>query len=101
MFRRNFLQLMTLAITGGLTSIESFSAEPTRTVTYQVKGFSCVTCATGLDTMLGRQKGIRSCKSTYPEGLVTVCYDPAQITQERIKAFVEELGFRVTRSAKG
>lgn len=101
MFRRNFLQLMTLASANGLASIESLAAEPTRTVTYQVKGFSCITCATGLDTMLGRQRGIKSSKSTYPAGVVTVCFNPDQITEERIVSFIAELGFTVTRSARG
>jgi copper chaperone CopZ len=101
MFRRRFLQLMTLAGANGLASIESLAVEPTRTATYQVKGFSCVTCATGLDTRLGRQKGIKSSKSTYPEGLVTVCFNPGQITEERIVAFISELGFTVTRGTKG
>jgi copper chaperone CopZ len=100
MIRRNFLRLMTLASVSGLASIESLAAEPTQTMTYQVKGFSCVTCATGLDAMLGRQRGIKSSKSTYPAGVVTVCFNPDQITEQRIIGFVEELGFSVTRSTK-
>ncbi len=101
MFRRRFLQLMTFAGANGLASIESLAAEPTRTATYRVKGFSCVTCATGLDTMLGRQEGIKSSRSTYPAGLVTVCFNPGEITEERIVAFIAELGFTVTHGAKG
>ena len=100
MFRRRFLQLITLASANGLVSIESLAAEPTRTATYRVKGFSCITCATGLDTMLSHQKGIKSSKSTYPAGIVTVCFNPGQITGPRIVAFIEELGFTVTNGAK-
>jgi len=101
MFRRNFLQLITLASASGLASIESLAAEPAQIATFQVKGFSCITCATGLDTMLGRQRGIKSSKSTFPEGVVTVCFIPGHITEERIVAFIAELGFTVTRSARG
>jgi copper chaperone CopZ len=101
MFRRRFLQLMTLASANSLASIESLATESTRTATYQVKGFSCITCATGLDTMLTRQKGIKSSKSTYPAGVVTVCFNPDRITEERIVAFIAELGFTVTHGAKG
>jgi copper chaperone CopZ len=101
MFRRRFLQLMTLASAGGLASVESLAAEPTRTATFQVKGFSCITCATGLDTMLCRQRGIQSSKSNYPEGVVTVCFNPGQISEERIVTSIAELGFTVTRSTKG
>jgi copper chaperone CopZ len=101
MFRRKFLQLMTLASANGLASIESLATEPIRTATYRVKGFSCITCATGLDTMLSQQKGIKSSKSTYPAGVVTVCFNPDQITEERIVAFIAGLGFSVVHSEKG
>jgi len=92
---------MTFASANSLASIESLAAEPTRTAAYQVKGFSCITCATGLDTMLCRQKGIKSSKSTYPAGVVTVCFHPGQIAEQQIVAFIEELGFTVANSAKG
>ncbi len=71
MFRRRFLQLVTMASVGSLAPLEAMAASQ-QTVTYFVKGFSCITCATGLDTMLSQQKGITSSKSTYPEGKVTV-----------------------------
>jgi hypothetical protein len=32
--------------------------------------------------------------------VVTVCFNPDQITEQRIIGFVEELGFSVTRSTK-
>ncbi len=100
MFQRTFLQLMTLASASSLTAIDSLAAESTRTATFQIKGFSCVTCATGLDTMLSRQRGINSSKSTYPAGVVTVCFNPDQMTEERIVDFIERLGFIVARSAR-
>ena len=81
MFRRRFLQLMTIASVGGMAPLEAMSAGASRTVIYLVKGFSCITCATGLDTMLRQQKGVTSSKSTYPEGKVTVGFDPNQINR--------------------
>ena len=95
MFRRRFLQLVTMASVGGLASIEALEAAAIRTVIYHVKGFTCITCATGLDTLLGQQKGIASSKSTYPEGNVTVAFDPRQITEQAIVAFITDLGFTV------
>jgi copper chaperone CopZ len=100
MFRRRFLQIVTMAGVGTLASLEGMSAG-TSTVVYFVKGFSCITCATGLDTMLGQQKGIHSSKSTYPEGKVTVGFDPHQITEQAIVAFIADLGFTVEREQKG
>ncbi len=93
MFRRRFLQLLTMASVSSLASLEAMAV--TRTVTWFVKGFSCITCATGLDTMLGQQKGISSSKSTYPEGKVTVAFNPGQITEQTIVKFITDLGFKV------
>ena len=95
MFRRRFLQLLTMASVGGLAPLEAVSAAPTQTVIYQVKGFTCITCATGLDTLLSQQKGVASSKSTYPEGKVTVAFDPGHITEQAIVTFITGLGFTV------
>ena len=101
MFRRRFLQMMTIASVSGLAPLEAVSAGTGTTVTWFVKGFSCITCATGLDTMLGQQKGITSSKSTYPQGKVTVGFDPHQITEQAIVAFITDLGFTVPPERKG
>jgi copper chaperone CopZ len=99
MFRRKFLQLMTVATAGGLTPLHGMAATAAASsvVEYRVKGFSCITCATGLDTMLGQQKGIQSSKSTYPEGKVIVNFDPDQIGEAAIAAFITDLGFTVEK----
>jgi copper chaperone CopZ len=95
MFRRRFLQLVTMASVGGLAPLEGIAAGAIKTVTYMVKGFSCITCATGLDTMLSQQKGITSSKSTYPEGKVTVGFDPKKTSEQAIIGFIHSLGFEV------
>jgi copper chaperone CopZ len=95
MFRRRFLQLATIASVGGLVPLEGNAAQAGKTVVYVVKGFSCITCATGLDTLLGQQKGIAWSRSTYPEGKVSVGFDPRQITEQTIVDFISELGFKV------
>jgi len=94
MLRRRFLQFVPLATALGLVPLKAAKGE-SEVVTYRVKGFSCVTCATGLDTMLSQQKGIASSKSTYPGGIVQVAFDPEEISQNQIAAFIAELGFTV------
>jgi len=81
MFRRRFLQIIALASTG-LAPLSAIEARASKTAIYRVKGFSCITCATGLDTMLLQQRGIRSSKSIYPDCKVTVVFDPDQIAEE-------------------
>ncbi|MGA7316495.1 MAG: hypothetical protein WBX22_21275 [Silvibacterium sp.] len=95
MIRRQFIQLVTLAGAGGLATMGAIEAGETRTVTYHVKGFSCITCAVGLDTMLGRHEGIVRSHSTYPEGIVTIDFHPSLITESSIKGFISEMGFTV------
>jgi len=99
MFRRRFLQMFTVAGVGGLTGLDGVASEKLKLATYKVKGFSCITCATGLDTMLSRHKGIQSSLSTYPEGVVKVAFHPEQVTGEWITGFIAELGFTVESSA--
>jgi copper chaperone CopZ len=99
MFRRKFLQIMTVATAGGLAPLQGVAATAGGVVSFRVKGFSCVTCATGLDAMLGQQKGIQSSKSTYPEGKVVVNFDPDRITESAIAAFISDLGFTVEKES--
>ena len=66
-----------------------------KTVVFQVKGFSCITCAVGLDTMYSRTKGILSSHSTYPEGKVTVRFDPGSIDDAAVRAVITDAGFTI------
>jgi hypothetical protein len=90
MQRRHFVQMMTLASAGTLTAIEAARIGDTQTVVWHVKGFTCVTCAVGLETMLQQQKWV---KATYPEALVTIRYAPRLVTDVQLRGFVSELGF--------
>jgi len=98
MIRRRFLQLLTVAGAGGL---RGFAGESAKRVAYRVKGFSCPTCATGLDATLGKERGIVSSHSTYPEGVVAVRYLPETTSEEWIAGFIEDLGFTVEGHLKG
>ena len=95
MIRRNFLQSLAAAGTSSVAALGIVAASELRTVTYRVNGFSCVTCAVGLDTMLLQQKGIVRSKSTYPEGVVVITFDPRIMNDKAVVAFIAEQGFRV------
>lgn len=99
MFRRQFMQLVALTGIGGLNPLESIAASgPRTTLILQVKGFTCITCAVGLDTLLGKEKGIASSRSTYPEGRVTVVFDPQASSEDAIRKVIAEMGFTVVSS---
>jgi copper chaperone CopZ len=99
MIRRRLLQLAALSGAGALAPLEAMAKTAANaaamTVVFQVKGFSCVTCAVGLDTMFSRTKGIVSSHSTYPEGKVTVRFDPGAIDQAQVRAVIADAGFTI------
>jgi Cu+-exporting ATPase len=86
MIRRNF-------IAGLAAAVGTLPAADTKTVTYTIKGFTCVACAVGLDTLLQRQDGVIHSHSTYPEARTTIEYKPAVMTEQALKAFISEMGF--------
>lgn len=93
MIRRRFIQFMSLAGAGGLATTRIARASKNQTITYQITGFSCVTCAVGLDVMLRRNKGVLRSQSNYPAAITTVEFEPAIITNDAIKSLIAEMGF--------
>lgn len=92
MQRRHFVQLVTFA--GGLAAVEAAAhTGDTKTVAYRVRGFTCVTCAVGLETMLRQQKGVKWAKATYPDASVTIKYDSSAVTEPALRGFIADLGF--------
>lgn len=97
MVRRDFIQKIAAAGTGTAAAAAAKPA-PAARVVYMVKGFTCITCAVGLEVVLRGIKGISEAKATYPEGKVTVGYDPALQSEEKIRAFIDKAtGFQVSR----
>src|SRR5579859_2698282 len=103
MIRRKFLQLVALSGAGALaplgaiagTAVAANANTKAKTAVFLVKGFSCITCAVGLDTMFSRTAGILSSHSTYPEGKVTVRFDPGSITEAAVRAVITDAGFTI------
>ena len=93
MVRRRFLGLVTLAGAGGLTTLSRAGTQRKETALFQVEGFTCITCAVGLETLLMREKGIVAAKATYPEALATITYQPGSTSKETIAAVIESMGF--------
>jgi copper chaperone CopZ len=94
-FRRDFIQRLTVGGISGVAATGAIQASDLKIVTYRVKGFTCVTCAVGLETMLQREKGITSAKASYPKATVIIRFDPELVTENSLKGFISEMGFRV------
>jgi copper chaperone CopZ len=101
MIRRKFLQFAALSTAAGVGALEALAGTDHTTVVFSVKGFSCITCAIGLDTLLAKEKGVFSSDSTYPEGKVTVKFNPKVCSEHSIRARIAEMGFTVESSHNG
>jgi Cu+-exporting ATPase len=90
MFRRSF---MTRLAMGSAAAAGGVNASDSKTVTYKITGFSCVTCAVGLDTMLQQQDGVIRSQSSYPETTSKIEFKPSVTNEKTLKKFISEMGF--------
>ena len=67
MVRRDFIH-RTLAGAASLTPLGAAQTGKNQTLVYRVAGFTCITCAVGLETLLGRQKGVARVEASIPMG---------------------------------
>ena len=95
MYRRKFLSLAAFAGAGSLAAIEGVAHAERRTVTFRITGFTCVTCAIGLETMLEKERGVIRAKASYPDSVTTITYNPAVTSEGRLADFITTTGFRV------
>ena len=91
MFRRNFITRLAMS---GATTMATVSAADSKTVTYRIKGFTCVTCAVGLDTLLSKQEGVVRVHSSYPDATTVIEFRPSRTNENALKEFISEMGFR-------
>ncbi len=101
MIRRRFLGFMTLAGAGGIATLSKAAATEKRSVAYKVSGFTCVTCAVGLETLLHREKGVLSASASYPDGTTLITFNPAVISEQQINAVIDSMGFHAEPIARG
>jgi copper chaperone CopZ len=104
MDRRNFLYRVMAGVAGTTTafavteatcSTGSRAAGETQCVAYEVKGFSCVACAVGLETMLLQHKGVTRVKASYPEARIVIGFDRNLTSEENLREFIAACGFSV------
>ena len=86
---------------GGLATLKTLEAGDSKTVAYSVKGFTCITCAVGLETLLRQEKGVLSAKASYPDASVVIRYQPGAITEDQLKKFIADMGFKAEPKLQG
>jgi copper chaperone CopZ len=109
MDRRRFIcQITAAAAAGAAANLElarvavprethgsTAAGEETRSVTYQIKGFTCITCAVGLEVMLRGLKGVTRANASYPANNVVIGFDEQVTDENELKAFIRVCGFSV------
>jgi len=94
MDRRNFICGVGVVGAAGLTAADA-AARETTSVAYKVKGFTCITCAVGLEVMLRQQKGVTRAKASYPQNSVVIGFDGKLTSEKTLKEFIAGCGFSV------
>lgn len=97
MIRRKFIGLMTLASAGSMLAHETVEAAEQKTVTYRISGFTCVTCAVGLETLLQKERGVVWAKTSYPNNTATITYHLKLTSESSLVEFIESAGFKAEK----
>lgn len=103
MDRRQFLNRVAGGVacatagSGLVTGLELAAPAPrnSRSVVYHVKGFSCITCATGLEVMLLRKNGVLRASASYPDARVSIAFAENLISEADLRNFIASCGFTV------
>lgn len=98
MIRRKFLGMITLAGAGAV-AMEGMDFAERKTVTFRIAGFTCITCAIGLETLLEKERGVIHVNASYPKSNATITYHPRLTSEASLVSFIEEAGFKATRQA--
>ena len=70
-------------------------AKENSSVHWKVSGFTCITCAVGLEVMLKGLKGVARAKATWPGNEVSIGYDRNLTDVKTLREFVAVCGFQV------
>jgi copper chaperone CopZ len=73
------------------------SNAPTMSVAHlKLNGLHCVSCSLNIDGTVEDLPGVKSSSTSYAKGESRVEFDPNTISEESIKAAIEQLGYKVS-----
>lgn len=98
MIRRKFLGMMTLA-GAGVVAMEGMDLAEKKTITFRMTGFTCITCAVGLETLLEKERGVIRVQASYPESKATIIYHPKLTSEAQLAHYIEQAGFKTSKEA--
>jgi len=71
-------------------------SRPSETITLQLSGLHCTSCALNIDGTLEDTPGVIESNTSYAKSTTTITFDPAQINPNQIKKIIEATGYQVT-----
>src|SRR5262245_61050146 len=83
------------------TVIASSAMAATKTVSLDVKGWTCGSCAVSTRIALKKLEGVEAVKTDHDRGGVVVTYDDTKVTPERLIERIEKLGYSATVKTAG
>lgn len=94
MDRRNFIRNVAVAGAAAGGSAEGATPKQDKAVKYSVEGFTCITCAVGLETLLKGEKGVVRATASYPNKSVEIGFDSHMTNEKALTDFIAVCGFR-------
>ena len=64
-----------------------------KTAKFTIKGMNCDGCAQTIESVVGREGGVRKVEVSFATGEARVLYDPQAVTEDALAAAIKKLGF--------
>jgi copper chaperone CopZ len=64
-----------------------------KTLTFNIFGMHCTSCAMNIDGELEDTEGVKEAKTNYAKQITEVTFDPEKITQEKIISIIKKLDY--------
>lgn len=93
--RKDELRLPLLKSPESLAVLSHLNNKRSREVKFKIKGITCASCSSSIESLLGELNGIESAMVSSLEGHTVVKYIPELLSAETIKETIENAGFEV------
>lgn len=70
-------------------------------VTLQIVGMHCTSCAINIDFELEDLEGVKEVKTNYAKQIAIVTYEPHKVTHEQMIAVITKLGYEAIVAKQG
>ena len=98
MDRRNFIRNVAATMPAASLTLEGAAPKETAAVKFSVEGYTCITCAVGLETLLKMEKEVVPVSASYPGKSAEVGYDSRLTNEKQLVDFIAQCGFKARKA---